>query len=137
MDIELLGLSEEQISIWRVCRNFTDEVVIPFIKDNREREWSAPPEERWPKELLIEADKLGLRTVGLPEEYGGMKLDALTMVLVIEEIARGDPGFAVTLSQNWKIPALFGGIAPKHLQEPMYKCPESLPRFMENSFCHH
>jgi alkylation response protein AidB-like acyl-CoA dehydrogenase len=117
MDIELLGLSDEQASIWRVCRDFTDKVIIPFIKDNREREWSAPPEERWPKELLIEADKLGLRTVGLPEEYGGMKLDALTMVLIIEEIARGDPGFAVTLSQNWKIPALFAGIAPKHLQE--------------------
>jgi alkylation response protein AidB-like acyl-CoA dehydrogenase len=121
MDIGLLGLSEEQAALWRVCRDFTDKVIIPFIKDNQGREWSAPPEERWPKELLIEADKLGLRTVGLPEEYGGMKLDALTMVLIIEEIARGDPGFAVTLSQNWKIPALFGGIAPKHLQDHWFQ----------------
>ena len=126
MDLDLFGLSEEQVSIWRVCRDFTDEVVIPFIRDNREREWSAPPEERWPKELLIQADKLGLRTVGLPEAYGGMNLDALTMVLIIEELARGDPGFAVTLSQNWKIPALFAGIAPKHLQDLWF------PRYLDD-----
>ncbi|MFQ5859159.1 MAG: acyl-CoA dehydrogenase family protein [Anaerolineae bacterium] len=117
MEMRMFGLSEDQIAVWRMCRDFVDEVVIPFVRENREREWLASPDERWPKELLQAADKLGLRALGVPEKYGGMELDALTLALVVEELARGDPGFAVTLAQNWKVSALLGGCAPQHMQE--------------------
>ena len=58
MDIENPGLSEEQISIWGVCRDFTDDVVIPLIKEKRE--CFRPPEKRWLRELLQAANELGL-----------------------------------------------------------------------------
>ena len=42
------------------------------------------------------ADKIGIRTLGVPEEFGGVELDKATEVqtfaLIAEEIARGDSG---------------------------------------------
>ena len=38
------GLSEEQRMMRQSCRDFVDEVVIPFIRGNWQREWSMVPE---------------------------------------------------------------------------------------------
>jgi len=122
--------TEEQLAYQRVCRDFVDKVVLPFIQANREREWLAPPEARWPKELLLEADRFGLRTLGLPETYGGLDLDTQTQVLMVEELARGDPGFSTNLSQNWKIAAQFGRQAPSHLQDVWFKRFKEDPTFL-------
>lgn len=96
MEMRMVGLSEEQKLIWRMCREFVDEKVIPFVRENRDREWLAPPEERLPADLLRGADELGLRTLGVPEQYGGTQLDAQaqTFAIIAEELARGDSGFA-------------------------------------------
>ena len=114
------GLTEDQIGMRRLCRKFVDELVIPFVKENHEREWCAPPDERWPKELMFEADKVGLRTLGVPEKYGGMSIDSMTMAIIIEELGRGDPGFTNTLAQGIKLSSLLGLIAPEHLQDKWF-----------------
>src|SRR5437763_7533850 len=49
------GLSEEQRLMRQSCRDFVDDVVIPFIRGNWQREWSMVPEERLPPEILAEA----------------------------------------------------------------------------------
>ena len=50
------------------CRDFVDDVVLPFIKQNWKLEWSMVPEDRPPIRILEGAEKIGIRTLGVPEE---------------------------------------------------------------------
>ena len=88
------GLSEEQRMMRASCRKFVDGVVTPFIRSHWQREWLMDPDARLPREILEQADRIGIRTLGVPEELGGVQLDAATEVrtfaLIAEEIARGD-----------------------------------------------
>lgn len=122
MRMSAIELTEEQRLLADTARRFTDEVVIPWVVDNRDREWLAPPEERVPYELLEAIDALGLRTLGVPEKYGGVQLDhqALTFAILAEEIARGDSGFMDTLAQVWKVSVLLTNCAPEHLQDEWF-----------------
>ena len=99
------GLSEEQRMMRQSCRGFVDDVVLPFIKQNWKLEWSMVPEDRLPLRILEEADKIGIRTLAVPEEYGGVELEkgteVRTFAMIAEEIARGDSGLADKLVQNW------------------------------------
>lgn len=121
MDMALHELSEEQRMMRQTCRDFVDEVVAPFIRDNWQREWLMEPEARLPREILEGADAIGVRTLAVPEEFGGMVLDpeneVQTFAIIAEEIARGDSGLADKLVQNWKISVLLRNLAPRHLQE--------------------
>src|ERR1700690_3750730 len=114
------GLSEEQRMMRQSCRDFVDEVVLPFIKQNWKQEWSMGREDRVPLRILEEAEKIGIRTLGVPEEFGGVELEkgteVKTFALVAEEIARGDSGLADKMVQNWKVSVLLRQFAPKHLQ---------------------
>lgn len=124
MDARMMDFSDEQRMIWKTCRDFVDDVVIPFVRENHEREWSAPPADRLPLELLESVDELGLRTLGVPEEYGGIRFEdgtlAQTLAMIAEEIARGDSGFADKLAQNWKVSVLLSTYAAPHLQEKYF-----------------
>src|SRR5262249_61440973 len=86
------GLSEEQRMMRQSCRDFVDEVVLPFIKQNWQREWSMVPEDRLPLRILEEAEKIGIRTLGVPEEYGGGELEkrseGRTFAMIAEEDGR-------------------------------------------------
>ena len=42
------GLSEEQRLMRQSCRAFVDDVVIPFIRKNWQREWMMDPDGRLP-----------------------------------------------------------------------------------------
>jgi alkylation response protein AidB-like acyl-CoA dehydrogenase len=118
-------LSEEQRLMRQSCRQFVDDVVTPFIRGNWQREWIMVPEQRLPKEILEGADKIGIRTLGVPEEFGGIELDPKTEVrtfaIIAEEIARGDSGLADKLVQNWKVSVLLRNLAPRHLQAHWFK----------------
>ena len=100
-------LSEEQRLMRQSCRDFVDDVVIPFIRGNWQREWVMTPENRLPPEILVGADQIGIRTLGVPEEFGGIELEpgteVQTFALISEEIARGDSGLSDKLVQNWKV----------------------------------
>jgi alkylation response protein AidB-like acyl-CoA dehydrogenase len=124
------GLSEEQRLMRQSCRDFVDDVVIPFIRGNWQREWDMRPEERLPPEILEGAQKVGIRTLGVPEEFGGLELDKATEVqtfaIIAEEIARGDSGLSDKLVQIWKVSVLLRNLAPRHLQERWF------PRIVED-----
>ena len=128
MEMHMAGLTDEQKQMRAMCRDFTDREVIPFIRSNREHEWTSSPQDRIPWDLLKKADKLGLRSLGVPEKYGGIQLEAQaqTFAIIAEELARGDSGFADMMSQLWKVPVLLGNILPPHLQDIWF------PRFMED-----
>jgi hypothetical protein len=128
------GLSEEQRLMRQSCRGFVDDVVIPFIRHNWQREWSMTPEDRLPPEILEGAERIGVRTLGVPEAFGGLELDPATEVqtfaLIAQEIARGDSGLADKLVQNWKVSVLLRNLAPKHLQERWFKRLIEDPQFL-------
>ncbi|HEY6703204.1 MAG TPA: acyl-CoA dehydrogenase family protein, partial [Xanthobacteraceae bacterium] len=113
---------------------FVDDVVIPFIRKDWQREWTMVPEERLPREILAGADEIGIRTLGVPDEFGGVELDAAAEVqsfaIISEEIARGDSGLADKLVQNWKVAVLLRNLAPRHLQEKWFKRLVGDPQFL-------
>ena len=128
------SLSEEQKLMRESCRAFIDDVVIPHIRTNWRQEWLMDPEARLAPEILEGADKVGLRSLGVPEEFGGLQLDPATEVqtfaIIAEEIARGDAGLADKLVQNWKISILLRNVAPRHLQEHWFKELSADPQFL-------
>jgi hypothetical protein len=92
------------------------------------------PEERLPRRILDEAEKIGIRTLGVPEEFGGVELEkgteVSTFAMISEEIARGDSGLADKLVQNWKVSVLLRQFAPRHLQEKWFKRLVEDPTFL-------
>jgi len=130
MTMELQELSVEQRLMRQTARDYVDRVVIPFIRANREREWLFEPDERLPKEILEEADAAGLRSLAVPEKYGGVVLDpnteAQTFALIATEVARGDAGLADKLAQNWKVSVLLRSLASEVLQDVWF------PRYLED-----
>ena len=87
------GLSEEQRLMRASCRAFVDEFVVPFIRREWQREWLMDPGARLPSSILEAADRIGVRTLGVPEAFGGIQLDPAsevqTFAVIAEEIARG------------------------------------------------
>jgi alkylation response protein AidB-like acyl-CoA dehydrogenase len=127
-------LSEEQVLMRDSCRAFVDDVVIPFIRKDWQREWTMVPEQRLPPEILAGADEIGIRTLGVPDEFGGVELEPAaevqTFAIISEEVARGDSGLADKLVQNWKVAVLLRNLAPRHLQEKWFKRLVGDPQFL-------
>lgn len=124
MELSADELTDEQRQIRQTCRAVVDEVVIPFIQSDWQREWNMDPDARLAPEILATFDEIGVRTLGVPAEYGGVELDpdteVATLAMIAEEIARGDSGLADKLSQNWKVSVLLRNTAPPHLQEKWF-----------------
>src|SRR5215210_9206359 len=122
--------SEEQRLMRQSCRAFVDDVIIPFIRGDWRREWDMNPDARLPPEILAKADEIGVRTLGVPAEFGGLELDKAievqTFAIIAEEIARGDSGLSDKLVQIWKVSVLLRNLAPRHLQERWF------PRIVED-----
>ena len=93
-------LTEQQIMIRDVVKRFVQEEVVP-VRAELDRE--PDPKKGFSWDLLRKADEIGLRTLALPEEHGGIGADIITRCVVGEELATGDLGFAVCLDQTWKI----------------------------------
>jgi alkylation response protein AidB-like acyl-CoA dehydrogenase len=130
----MTNLSEEQRMMRQSCRDFVDDVVIPFIRGNWQREWDMRPEGRLPPEILEGAHKVGIRTLGVPEEFGGVDLEkgteTQTFAIIAEEIARGDSGLSDKLVQIWKVSVLLRNLAPRHLQERWFPRIAEDPQFL-------
>jgi len=127
-------LSEEQRMMRQSCREFVDDVVLPFIRGNWQREWDMNPDGRLPPDILEGAERVGIRALGVPEEFGGIELDrgseVQTFAMISEEIARGDSGLADKLVQNWKVAVLLRNLAPRHLQEKWFARLVAEPSFL-------
>ena len=128
------GLSDEQRMMRDACRAFVDDFVTPFIRKNWQREWDMNPEDRLPREILEQAHKIGVRTLGIPEEFGGTPIDpkseVQTFAMISEEISRGDTGLADKLVQIWKVSVLLRNVAPRHLQEKWFPRVAEDPTFL-------
>ena len=92
--------TDEQRALQQLARDFFESEVRPVAAEYDQRE---DPRDCVPWELIEKGSKLGLRTLGTPEEWGGGGADLLTQALVIEEMARVDIGASKTFSHNWKV----------------------------------
>ena len=77
------GLSDETLMMRDVTRKFVNEHVIPFTRQNWQAEWSMVPEGRLPPKILEVAHQIGIRTLGIPEEYGGMGRQVVAMTVTM------------------------------------------------------
>ncbi len=91
--------SEEQLAIADLTRNFMEREVAPV---GAEIDARPDPEDCYPGELINKASKLGLRTLALPEEYGGMGADTMTKTLALWTGGQIEIGTIKCLSQCWK-----------------------------------
>ena len=86
-------LSEEQLMLQELAREFAAENVRPMAEH-----WDATSE--FPMEAIEVAHDLGLMNLHVREEYGGMGMGTMDEVVVQEEFAWGDPGFATAAYSN-------------------------------------
>ena len=70
-----------------------------------------------PDELWKILKQTGLTSLGVPKEYGGLGLDAMTLALIFEKIAQGCAGIATACAANMlaMLPVAFGG-TPEQMQ---------------------
>jgi alkylation response protein AidB-like acyl-CoA dehydrogenase len=90
MDFEL---SAEQRLFRDTLRAFVDEQIRPVA-----REWEAAG--RYPDEIVATMREMGLFGLTVPEEYGGMAADMVSLALAFEEISRGWMGVAGILGSH-------------------------------------
>lgn len=101
------NLTEDQIMMRKMVRDFVEEEVIPqaaIIDETCE----------FPIALVKKMGELGLMGIPLPEEYGGAGSDFTSYTLAIEEIARGCASTAIILAVHTTIgtfPILYFGTA--------------------------
>ena len=74
-----------------MLRELAHDFAVDEIRPNAEH-WDANSE--YPKEAIQAAHEMGLLNLHIPEDYGGPGLGLIEEVLVNEELAWGDPGFA-------------------------------------------
>ncbi|MGH3273884.1 MAG: acyl-CoA dehydrogenase family protein, partial [Streptosporangiaceae bacterium] len=84
MDFEL---TDEQRLLRQTMRAFVDEQIRPVAQ-----EWEAAG--RYPDEIAAGLASLGLFGLMVPEEYGGLAADMVSLAIVFEELSRGWMGVA-------------------------------------------
>jgi alkylation response protein AidB-like acyl-CoA dehydrogenase len=97
---DAMECTEEQRSILDTVRKFVEEEVTPRAA---ELDAQKNPEDGYSHEIVAKANELGLRTMTLSEEWGGLGVDSLTTSMVVEELGRGDIGVSVGFAQTLKI----------------------------------
>jgi len=80
--------TDEQQMIRELVRDFAESVLAPTI-EHRDENQIAPSAE-W-----LEFLGYGLQGVTIPEQYGGSPVDDISESIIVEELARVDPSFAV------------------------------------------
>ena len=88
---EPIGLSEHQRDAWHLARDFAQNEIAPHA-----REWNR--DHHVPVEVFRKLGELGLLGLTIPERYGGPGLDATSLALVTEELARADAGTSVAVA---------------------------------------
>lgn len=78
-------LSEEEIMVRNMTRDFVSDAVMPVIEEAYEQAY-------FPRELIGQVGELGMLGANLPEEYGCAGLGPVAYGLICQELERGDSG---------------------------------------------
>ena len=85
--------TEEQRLIQQAARDFADREIAPKAAE-------LDKSGRWPTEIVARMAELGFLGLAVPTEYGGAGLDAVSYVLVMEEVSRACASCGVIMSVN-------------------------------------
>jgi alkylation response protein AidB-like acyl-CoA dehydrogenase len=85
--------TEEQVLLRRSVREFAETEMRPHV-----REWDE--QQHFPIELMPKLAALGLLGIQFPEAYGGSAMSAIDYCICIEELARVDPGVALSVAAH-------------------------------------
>jgi alkylation response protein AidB-like acyl-CoA dehydrogenase len=94
-------LSEEQQLLRKTVREFAETVLRPHV-----REWDE--QQHFPVEIVPELGRLGLMGIQFPEGYGGAGMSPIDYCICLEEVARVEPGIALSLAAH-------NGLAGAHI----------------------
>ena len=94
-----MQLTDEQRALQQMAREFAEKEIRPI---SAERDLIPDPKETFDWEIIKKGSALGLRTLAVPEKYGGPGVDLMGQAVVLLELARGDGAIAKTFTQNWK-----------------------------------
>jgi alkylation response protein AidB-like acyl-CoA dehydrogenase len=86
-------LTADQQLLRRSVREFAETEIRPHI-----REWDE--QQHFPSELVPKLAALGLMGIQFPEEYGGAGMASIDYCICIEELARVDPGVALSVAAH-------------------------------------
>jgi len=89
----LFQLSEEQLMIQQAARDFAQQELKPGVIDRDEHQ-------KFPAEQVKKLGELGFLGMMVAEEFGGSGLDAVSYVLVMEELSKIDASASVVVSVN-------------------------------------
>ncbi|MSO44018.1 MAG: acyl-CoA dehydrogenase [Thermoleophilia bacterium] len=84
------GLTPDHRVVQALAREFATNEVAPHAAD-----WNA--RHHVPLDTIARMGELGLLAPTIPEQYGGPGLDATSLCLIVEEIARADAGTSVSI----------------------------------------
>ncbi len=86
-------LNDAHVALVKRVRDFAREAIVPIA---RELDESC----EFPWETVKAMGEMGLLGVPVPKELGGMGLDYLSYILVVEELAKYDASHAITVSAH-------------------------------------
>ncbi len=95
-----IKFTDEQLDLRDLAREFFEKEVRPVMA-----EIDARPNARdcYPRELVRKGAEIGLKTLPLPEEYGGVDADIITQTLVFTTMCETEAGVGKIFSQCWKV----------------------------------
>lgn len=91
-----ISLTEEQISMQKMARDFTNEEIVPISK-----ELDQAYEIKFNWEIYRKLAQNNFTTMMIPEKYGGLGLDCLSAAVVVEELAVGCAAIAFISTSNF------------------------------------
>lgn len=92
-----VNVDEHRREIVALAREFAEREIAPYAA-----EWDR--EKRYPADVMRKLAELGFMGMRVPEEYGGLGLDSLTYLMIIEEIAAADAAVAIGLAVHNSLP---------------------------------
>lgn len=85
------SLSKEQVELQNMVRKFTQNEILPFIK-----EWDE--NHHFELNVIRKLANLGLMGVCIPEQYGGAGMDYNSLAIVCSELEYGDTAYRTAVS---------------------------------------
>jgi alkylation response protein AidB-like acyl-CoA dehydrogenase len=98
----MLELTDQQKELIRATRDYADRVIRPAVSklDNLNSQ------SEFPFELMREGSALGLKSIPLPPELGGINADMVTQALVVCELAAADVSVGYFFRHYWRFARL-------------------------------
>ena len=120
-------LNEFQKRLRDTVREFFAREVAPVCQEIEKR---TDPADCMPWELIRAGSRIGLRTLALPEEWGGAGVDAFIRAVLLEEMCQVEPGLAKCFYSCWR-----GSQFLYHLATPSQREKFLRPFVEDDVFC--